>query len=312
MARAPEMQVLRKRTAFTLLEVVLAIALSAVVLLLVAEAIRLQLRMVDVGRTELEEAQLARAVLRRMADDLAAAVYAEPPDLTAVEDLAATGISSTETDETSDETDDLANSLAPPDVPGLYGNQTELQIDISRLPRLDEYLPQFAATSADLPSDLKTITWHLKHVGAAEAASAAPQVLPTLTNTASNSGGLFRRALDRSAALFAVENGTADRLNPNDAPLAPEVTQLAFRYFDGSQWSSEWDSAERGGLPMAVEIAIAIRSTNGPTNPRMLDIVSVADNGAEASAKELVYSLVVHLPLAQPTDDVQVEQGELQ
>ena len=47
-------------------------------MMLVAAAMSLHLRTVDVRRTGVEEAQLARAVLQMIADDVRSAVYVDP------------------------------------------------------------------------------------------------------------------------------------------------------------------------------------------------------------------------------------------
>lgn len=77
------------RRGFTLLELLLALALAALVFMAIAMAIDLHLRSIDVGRTETEEAQLARAILRRMADDLRSAVQYQVIDFSSLQSLAA-------------------------------------------------------------------------------------------------------------------------------------------------------------------------------------------------------------------------------
>ncbi len=74
----------RKPGGFTLLEVVLALALAALVLYTLTLAVGLHLRMADAGRTDVEEAALARALLRRIADDLRGAVRYDPTAAEAV------------------------------------------------------------------------------------------------------------------------------------------------------------------------------------------------------------------------------------
>jgi uncharacterized membrane protein YgcG len=59
-----------KHAAFTLFELILAIALSVVLLALIGAAINLYLLQVDASRTYTEEAQLARSILAVIADDL--------------------------------------------------------------------------------------------------------------------------------------------------------------------------------------------------------------------------------------------------
>lgn len=41
--------------------------------------------------------------------------------------------------------------------------------------------------------------------------------------------------------------------------LAPEVSLLNFRYFDGMAWLESWDSDASGRVPRAVEIMIAFQ-----------------------------------------------------
>lgn len=39
---------------------------------------------------------------------------------------------------------------------------------------------------------------------------------------------------------------------------APEVVDCRFRYSDGNGWSGEWDSIERNGLPVAIEVTLKL------------------------------------------------------
>lgn len=51
---------------------------------------------------------------------------------------------------------------------------------------------------------------------------------------------------------------------PDDSVMwAPEVVGLHFRYFDGRAWRSSWNSLQRKGLPVAVEVAMQISSFDG-------------------------------------------------
>lgn len=77
----------RKRHAFTLLELILAVALSATLLGLIGTAINLYLSQVDADRTRVEEAQLARSVLAMIADDIRGATIYQPQDTKAIEAL---------------------------------------------------------------------------------------------------------------------------------------------------------------------------------------------------------------------------------
>ena len=79
----------RPHAGFTLFEVILAIALAAVLLTLIGTAINLYLVQVDSGRTRVEEAQLARSVLSMIADDIRATTVYKPQDTSAIAQLMA-------------------------------------------------------------------------------------------------------------------------------------------------------------------------------------------------------------------------------
>lgn len=72
------------RPGYTLLEVFLVLIITGVLLAAIGSALHIHLRVAEVGRTEVEQAQLARALLRRIADDLRGAVpHIEPVASTA-------------------------------------------------------------------------------------------------------------------------------------------------------------------------------------------------------------------------------------
>jgi hypothetical protein len=74
----------RSLAGFTLFEVILAIALAAVLLTLIGTAINLYLVQVDSGRARVEEAQLARSILSMIADDIHATTVYKPQDTSGI------------------------------------------------------------------------------------------------------------------------------------------------------------------------------------------------------------------------------------
>ncbi|HVX59138.1 MAG TPA: prepilin-type N-terminal cleavage/methylation domain-containing protein, partial [Pirellulales bacterium] len=68
------------RAAFTLLEVILSLALAGLLLGALTWAIQLNLKATTSGRSDVERAQLARAALDRMAADIRGAVWYDPID----------------------------------------------------------------------------------------------------------------------------------------------------------------------------------------------------------------------------------------
>ena len=60
-------------------------------------------------------------------------------------------------------------------------------------------------------------------------------------------------------AIESVEasGGTATQLSTAQV-LAPEVTAIGFRYFDGRVWQATWDTETIGRIPRAVEISFKL------------------------------------------------------
>lgn len=337
--------------AFTLLEVVLAVALSAVVVYLVAGAIEFHLRQLTVRRTQIEEAQLAREVLRRIADDLRAVVIDRPIDFSSVGemlDMSADGEGSagaagddelgSSSVESTAESEIVESSLLP-ETPGVYGNAYELQIDISRIPRYEEYAmldPVGNLSELRTLSDVKTVSYFLLNpngagtgmnsglqspvgsqgMGFGAGASTGTSRLGSSFQNGPMSDfamiglppdqplqGLGRRSLDRSAARYALQNAGYSQVDQQTQLFAPEVTFIQFRYFDGLQWLSEWNSDVFGGIPLAVEIAIALQpSTDRNADGSRSDTQSTSTQTLWQFDPQHVYRLVVYLPAAEPID----------
>jgi hypothetical protein len=340
------------RHAFTLLELMLALGLSIVVLAAIGMSITTYLRLFDSGRAKIEEAQLARALLRRMADDIRGTVLHNPVDASKLVPTtsgtgttsATEGAASAETASTAgsasgasldptqiatttgssttngsttdgsttmtdgsesgttavDDTTDLSTA-APQTTPGLYGNSTQLQIDVSRLPRIDQYLAvayqdntvanqNAGSTPVDHLSDLRNVAYYIS----SDSASISGNPTSISGNSTMNPGsanstqqtcsGLVRRDMDRASVLYASQTGATTDMNAAGKPIAPEVESIQFAYYDGTEWLSSWDSTQNGGLPLAVQITLAI------TRP--------ANRNGEIPPPG-VYSLLVSIPTDQ-------------
>lgn len=63
-----------------------------------------------------------------------------------------------------------------------------------------------------------------------------------------------------SVSSSSASDDSATQLGPNVIQdEVPEVIWMEFRYFDGSAWSSSWDSRAEGGLPVAIEMRFELR-----------------------------------------------------
>jgi hypothetical protein len=183
---------------------------------------------------------------------------------------------------------------------GLYGSSTELQIDISRLPRVDQYQTQFSADGinqvVDIPSDMKTVSYYL--------GSEDGTVIPSgggLSGIDVRGRGLYRHTLDRAVSTYAMESGSANKSLGKTDLLADEVIGLQFMYFDGAGWAEEWDSSSMEGLPVAIEITLILgnpeqaKTATGSFNP--------FGSTSEDEDNERYYTLTVNLPTALTADE---------
>jgi prepilin-type N-terminal cleavage/methylation domain-containing protein len=313
---------------FTLLEVLLALALASLVLAALAMCIDFHLRAADTSRNDVEQAQLARVLLGLIADDLRGVVVHRPIDY---DELASSGGSSStsggeggesseesEADQLEDlfaeESDLAAEDLwldetygeaaagVPQSVPGIYGGADWIQVDVARLPRLEQ-LESLLTPTEDLTatarlSDTRTVAYYV--VSADEAGATLEGEEP--------SGGLVRCELDRASSLLASELGTLEEPGLDHSPIAPEVTAIEFRYSDGTEWLDYWDSEESGGLPMAVEIIITIRRTQGTSSRYSSPTASSQEDLLEEEGA-LTCRFVVHIPAAEPSSGEEIMEG---
>ena len=186
---------MRRRPAFTLVELLLTLTLSVVLMSLIGSALSFYATKLETRNTEVRRVQLAQAILNMINDDLRVAIYPPEFDDAALSDLltSATGgsteqpgegedLSAAGLDDMSGEEDDVAmsetGSAEMSDIssgsvttarPGLIGNQTQIQFDLSRLPRLEEYQQQLVGDTIgeviDVPSDIKTVTYFIQPAG---------------------------------------------------------------------------------------------------------------------------------------------------
>ena len=313
---------------FTLLEVLLTLSMSVVLMMLIGGVLQFYGRDMQTSDLEIRQVQLATAVMQMIEDELRATLYTEPVDTSGLAALLSAvgggggdgddggdGGDPATTEEDTDATDaaemlpsdseemNLAAGIAVLQKPGLIGNQFQIQFDVSRLPRLEEYVLLLDGVTGDLddlPSDIKSVAYYVQEAGSfggvgdpLENDGANPD--PTLT---AGSGGLVRRSLDRAATVHASMTGGLARLNQTGDLLAPEVVAIEFAYWDGFNWQIEWSSDGYGGLPLAVRVTLT-----------MLDPVasrSAAGTLAAGTSAEMLptraYAHVVRLPLAKPID----------
>lgn len=370
------------RRGVTLLELILALGLSILVLGAVALAINVFLRQLDARRSQVEETQIARAVLRMIADDLRSAVQQEKLDFSQVSGSASTlassaaaaavdsatgsssgtggstgsttgggsssgtgtgggaggaaggsgnsgsgsggsstsggssasggsstsgGSSSSGTSgsgSTSTATQDIEQATETPPVPGIFGNQYQLMIDVSRLPRIDELTMQSSSGGTnveDLPSDIKTVAYYVRQEEAQMSTGFTSAAPGSALGRELRRPGLVRRQLDRAVTMYATQGGNTTNLQSKEQLVAPEIVGVEFRYFDGTQWLTSWDSIEQNRLPSAVEIIVAVQPGGEQFLPQSSSAATAnptVSPSSGATTGPLMFRQIVKIPAA--------------
>ena len=303
------------RLAYTLLELLLALALTVIIVTLIANAIFVNMLSLTRVQASIERKLAARGVLGMMQNDIRAGIQFKAADYSGLQDLftsiqTATGAASLLTAADGEtllegETLTSATNIAPSadedelednleGVPVFIGAPYSLTVDISRLPRIDEYHPSMPSIKDRVSTiaDVKTVSYFVNK-------SDGPQAEKSTLMASPFSGGLFRRSVDRSVAAY---QGLSNTQEPDEFSelVAPEVVEVAFRYFNGESWQDEWDSEEENGFPLAVEVNLVMDPLRTVGSG-----VAVDGNGNQLRTDRdglETYRVVVHLPVAEIVD----------
>jgi type II secretory pathway pseudopilin PulG len=307
---------MRTRSGWTLLEMMLSLALTTLLLSGIYGAMHVFYRGITTTRASVERDQLARTVLRRVSDDLRSAVRYMPADTSGLSGAASGGLadaaaalgattgnsgssgsstgssstgstgsgstgssSSSGSSTSSDTSTETTDTATPPPIPGVYGSANFLQIDICRLPRPDEIAAN--ASRGTPTSEVRTVTYGM---GQGTDQNGFP--------------ALIRTEQSRAAALYGSTTGSSvDPNSTNTQVLAAEVASVEFMYFDGTEWLPDWDSTAMGSVPLAIDVRVVLRT---PDQQAGTDNTQVAATAADAVASDpsSVFRLVVHLPAA--------------
>ena len=329
---------LANRNALTLLEVVLALGLTVVVMLLMTGLASLYEGSLDVGRDNVRQARIARAVLGMIADDLRSAIRNRQQDdgatlkaflssssatgggeqipVSAIGGPDATAGAASANIGDSSEPDASAATVLPP---GVYGTESSIEVDVSRPPRIEEYAAELAnplsGTLTDIPSDIKTVSYYVQApridgIQDPLASLSVPVEAGIAGSSLMQNGGLVRRSIDRAVLRWASENGQTTQLTRTGQLIAPEVIALSFSYFDGKTWTTTWDSSATG-VPWAVNISIYMQHAKAAREkPVQAGISTTAlTSGLLADSGVEVYSMIVNIPGAQSLSTPAEEQS---
>lgn len=359
------------RSGITLLEVLVAALLSAILMMGIWNLFTTYSRLFETGQAKTERAQLVRSLMQRLREDLVSAGI-DPSQMqqTASASVSdSTTITGSVTSSTTSMADsdptaagsqnsfggglfhsqsgrfhdsgrvELAEVSDVPDV-GLWGTRHTLQLDVMQSvpPTSAEQssgMSPFSEPGTDhsleiaprLP-ELRTIVY--RYFAAGELQTGNQEAPP----------GLLRRELDWESALSkrtelsmtevaAFVAGFSTSITENEEaetpPLEvdvvpyddsmiwiPEIAWLEFRYFDGREWRSEWDSSRQQTLPVAVEVSLVVpdehsshRSEAAAEEQSTVDSLSSTDVDLLTDPSELaelppdeVYRQLIYLPAA--------------
>jgi len=234
-----------RRKGYTLLEVILAIAIGLLLIAALYVALEVQMRYMQTGRNAVAEGQLARGLLARMGADIrqhlgklpttqsAAGATAAATDTTT--GTATGGTTSTSTSGTEAST---SGGLGTTQFNyGVQGDETQLMLYVSAVPRFGQ---------ADLDNQ----------TGASD--------LRRIVYTLMPGTGLVRI----ESRMFSVDDSDMPDAFPD--VLAPEALALQFRYYDGASgtWLTSWDGAT-SGPPLAIEITLGLQPPVDLITPRV-------------------------------------------
>lgn len=218
------------RSAFSLLEMVLALALAMVLLLALYLTLNTYLASANVGRDTLAEGELARSIMSRIANDITNQLGAYDtralPDYTSVVQTAGTQVSFNV---------------------GVQGDSTSLKLSLYRADNVPVASMTPNAPDPETKSDLRRVNYWVVMNGA-------------------ETTGLARREI-KLATSNDIEESAAAVSEQEKYLIAKEVKSVTFEYFDGMAWQTSWDGAElvgdtklQRGPPAAIRITVVFRS----------------------------------------------------
>ena len=329
----------QRLSAFTLLEVVLTLSMAVVLMSLVGATLSFYTTNMNVRDADVRRVHLASAILQMISNDLRAALQGSTFDPSTLEtflkaaapsgagaagpaldaDAAAT-LGTTDPAATTEAEEpvstDLVTSTLTLTKPGMIGNQTQIQFDISRLPRLEQWTQTISTTPgvlADVPSDIKTVTYYVQAAGTiAGVVDPIQGYLPTNDAGVEQvaAGGLVRRELDRAASNWATESGGLSGLMMTGDLIASEVIAIGFEYFDGTIWQIQWNSDSSSIMPHAVRITLIMSDASATIDPAALAAGATTGSRTFIQTVKLPVAIASVAPAAETTNTTETDTTE--
>lgn len=257
----------RPRRGMTLLELILALALSAVLLVIMGAALRSGIETSISGRGDVEQMRVVQGVIALVTDDIKGAAIVETLDTSGAmqlaKDAAGFNVDSIDTETLgslgagmgagsgsgfpagggADSSGVLSNRRPM----GVFGGLNFLEIDVLReKPQLlldDQGM--VVATAGQ--GGIYTVRYSL---GEGVATLGTPH--STIQNR--DNFGLIRQEVNRDLYHWAEQTGGIDDVAGDPLLVAAEVEQIEFRYYDGFQYHETWEPELQGAWPVAIEV----------------------------------------------------------
>lgn len=292
----------RRRSGFTLLEVLLALGISVVLLSAVYSVLFYQLRLTQAGRDLVEQANLARAVLNKIGNDAVntlalgeAGRFRVESDASGSEDAASasssaggsastgssgsTGTGSSSTGGTGTGTGTSGGTSGSTSGSSTSGGTSTESTDPNSASSTglsgSVQLPLgIMGSSTELHLFVSQLPGEL--LGTREGPSSGGPAcdLRRISYWLAQDGGLCRLEVRSITSNQATDTQVPDGPAP-EYQIAPEVKSLEFSYFDGSGWVDSWDSTQVGqdeitpkGSPRAIAIKIAMAIPGNPNETK--------------------------------------------
>jgi hypothetical protein len=241
----------QRRPAFTILEILIALAIGMLLLSALYFAVTVQMRSAQVGRHMTQENTLARSLFRRIDNDLNATLNLTDPARWRNQAI------SSSMSNTNNSSNGIFQSstivITPPTAGGYYpsgfgpSDNQHLNVFFTRFPRdayqssPDDTNPADSQVENQVSvSDLRRISYYFAQ----------------------------GKGLAREEIAQATSDDALNPAYPDDDTyiLAPEVTNVTFSYFDGFNWQESWDPTVLGadgitpiGSPRAIKILLEIQ-----------------------------------------------------
>jgi prepilin-type N-terminal cleavage/methylation domain-containing protein len=273
-----------RRKAFTLLEMVLAMAIGVLLMLGLYVTLDIFFKAAESGRTNIDQAHVTQAVCKKFTTDIISHLPVLPNPTSSSSSSSSTSTTST-TGGTSSTTGAMgttatATSSGPfPYNLGVQGGTDYCSIYIGRVPRSNFQVDTSTSNSNSsnqntqpTDSDLRRIDYWFVYDP--------------------DRGGLARQEVVMVTNQDDINNmppGIADEAN---YVFAKEVMAVTFEYFDGTTWQSSWDGTvvgTDGVTPLGPPLAIAITISVGRSDVKTTDT---------SDPSVLTTRHVIHIPTA--------------